>query len=257
MTTVDKISILIYNGADPSPNVHSESKSRSGPGASPSAVSHARRELHRLLAPRYAVSIITAETLLNEPWQPSTACLVFPGGGDLGYCRALNGEGNRKIRRYVENGGKYIGFCAGGYYGCSSCEFEVGSKGMEVVGSRELAFFPGACRGSAFKGFEYNSDSGTLAARLKVRKEAFALCGEVPGSVRTYANGGGMFEIEGKRKCVEVLAEYDGTIDVERRGDHAAAAAAVVWCKVGEGAALLTGPHPEYASMEGFGEYVD
>lgn len=40
---------------------------------------------------------------------------------------------------------------------------------------------------------------------------------------------------------VQVLAEYTDDIAVE----SGAAKAAVVYCKVGEGAALLTGPHPE------------
>jgi hypothetical protein len=36
-----------------------------------------------------------------------------------------------------------IGFCARGYYGTARCEFEVGNRVLEVVGPRELLFFPG------------------------------------------------------------------------------------------------------------------
>jgi biotin--protein ligase len=42
-------------------------------------------------------------------------------------------------------------------------------------------------------------------------------------------------------KGIEILAEYGDELDVQS-GERKAA---VVYCKVGEGAAVLTGPHPE------------
>jgi biotin--protein ligase len=160
----------------------------------------------------------------------------------MGYCRSLNGEGNRRIEQYVRRGGAYLGLCAGGYYGTSKCEFEVGNRVLEVVGPRELGFFPGTCRGCAFKGFVYHSEGGAKAAQLKVNNEAFK-SGIVPLIFRSYYNGGGVFVDAGKftDKGVEILASYADALDVEG-GDRPAA---VVYCKVGEGGALLTGPHPE------------
>ena len=167
----------------------------------------------------------------------------MPGGADLGYCHALNGEGNRRISQFVERGGLYVGFCAGGYYGSSRCEFEVGDKDLEVVGDRELKFFPGICRGLAFPGFVYHSEKGARAAELKVDKAALTE-GAIPDVLRCYYNGGGVF-VDASRyrdSGVEVLASFTEKLHV----DSGKGAAAVVYCKVGEGAALLTGPHPEY-----------
>lgn len=31
------------------------------------------------------------------------------------------------IRQFVENGGTYIGFCAGAYFACNRVEFEIGT----------------------------------------------------------------------------------------------------------------------------------
>jgi len=171
----------------------------------------------------------------------------MPGGADLGYCRTLNGPGNRRIKQYVQMGGAYLGLCAGGYYGCGRCEFEVGKQGMEVVGERELAFFPGTCRGLAFPGFVYHSEAGTRAVELRVNKQALmAGGGAVPEEFRTYYNGGGVFVDAGRYRDrgVEVLARYAGEELAVESGEDSAA---VVYCKVGEGAAVLTGPHPEYA----------
>jgi len=188
------------------------------------------------------VIAVTDTTILKEPWTSSCALLVFPGGADMGYCRSLNGEGNRRIEQYVRRGGAYLGLCAGGYYGASRCEFEIGNRQLEVVGPRELAFFPGTCRGCAFKGFVYHSEAGAKAVELRVVKEAFGT-GLVPQAFHSYCNGGGVFVDTGKfaDRGVEVLATYAAELDVEA-GEGPAA---VVYCKVGEGGALLTGPHPE------------
>ncbi|KAL2162284.1 hypothetical protein VTH06DRAFT_7197 [Thermothelomyces fergusii] len=228
-----KLNVLVYTGT----------------GSTIESVRHCIYSLRRLLGPNYAVNPITESALLKEPWAPTCALLVFPGGADLGYCRILNGAGNRNIAQFVRRGGAYLGFCAGGYYACRRCEFEVGNPELEVVGSRELAFYPGTCRGGAFRGFEYHSERGARAATISVAKDAFPDPVSLPGEFRCYYNGGGVFVDADKFAAgsdnVQVLAEYADDIAVE----SGAAKAAIVYCKVGEGAALLTGPHPEFDAV--------
>lgn len=206
---------------------------------------HCLFSLRQLLAPTYAVNPVGENHLLKEPWAATCALLVFPGGADLGYCRVLNGAGNRSITQYVRAGGRYFGFCAGSYYGSNRCEFEVGNAPLEVVGSRELAFFPGTCRGGALKGFQYHSEKGARAIRLTPSKQLQG-AGRLPPSLRCYHNGGGVFvdaaQFEGQD--IKVLASYADTLDVDG-GDGQAA---IVYCTVGKGAAVLTGPHIESAT---------
>ncbi|KAI1814207.1 class II aaRS and biotin synthetase [Poronia punctata] len=225
-----KLNVLVYTGA----------------GTTVQSVKHAIYSLRRLLSPNYAVIPITEPVLLKEPWAPSCALLVIPGGADLKYCQALNGKGNKIIKDYVSSGGRYLGFCAGGYYGSSRCEFEVGNGPYEVVGGRELAFFPGTCRGCAFKGFHYDSEKGAKAVRLEVRKAEFAETDDVPETITSYYNGGGVFvDVKFPHKDVEVLASYGDKLDVNGGPEKAA----VVHCRVGQGAAILTGPHPEFSGF--------
>jgi biotin--protein ligase len=168
----------------------------------------------------------------------------MPGGADLGYCRTLNGEGNRKITQYVNRGGAFLGLCAGGYYGSARCEFMVGDKHMEVVGDRELAFFPGTCRGLAFPGFVYASEKGARAVGLKINKDAFATTGtSLTETVKSYFNGGGVFVDADAMKArgVEVLASYVEPLNV----DSGQGTAALVYRKIGDGHIILSGPHPE------------
>ena len=195
--------------------------------------------LRRLLSPNYAVIPVGETVLLKEPWMPTCALLVIPGGGDLGYCRVLNGEGNRRIADCVRRGGSYLGLCAGGYYGSRRCEFEVGNQPLEVIGSRELAFFPGTCRGGAFKGFEYASEKGARAARLTLSPELVQ--DKLPTEMACYYNGGGIFvdADDFKNKKVQVLASYRDELDVE------GGKAAVVQCSIGDGQVILSGTHPE------------
>ncbi|KXT00185.1 hypothetical protein AC578_7029 [Pseudocercospora eumusae] len=233
----------------------------SGPSTSLPSVRHVTWTLRRLLGPKYAIQVISSDQLLKEPWPSTCALLVIPGGADSGYCRILNGEGNRRIKTYVNSGGNYLGLCAGGYYGSSKCEFEVGRKGWEVVGERELAFYPGICRGLAFKGFVYGSEKGARAVKLKVNSASLA---GLTDGFNSYYNGGGVFVDAAslEDRGVEVLATYDEDVAV----DSGEPKAAVVFRKVGEGAALLTGPHPEFAGINlnrdetsnpNYGEIID
>lgn len=201
--------------------------------------------LRRLLSPRYAVAPVAAAALLREPWPASCALLVVPGGADLAYCRVLDGAGNRRIADYVRRGGAYLGLCAGAYYGSARCEFELGRPGLEVVGPRELALFPGTCRGAAFAGFEYQGERGARAALLAVAadartRSAAAAAPGLPACFACYCNGGGVF-VGAPRPGVDVLASYLEPLDVDAGDDKAA----VVLCRVGDGKALLCGPHPE------------
>ena len=215
-----------------------------GNGSTTESVRHCLYTLRRLLSPAYAVIPVTGDVLIKEPWFSTCALLVFPGGADLGYCRTLNGEGNRRISRYVNAGGSYLGFCAGGYYGAARCEFEVDDPKMAVAGDRELGFFPGICRGLAFEGFQYASEAGARAADIKIEKGAFH--DEKEGtaeSFKSYYNGGGVF-VDAKKlesRGVQILASYKEDLHV----DSGESQAAVVYRKVGEGHAVLTGPHPE------------
>lgn len=212
----------------------------SGKGTTKDSVKHTIESLRYHLSPYYAVVMVSEAALLNDPWQSKTAMLVMPGGADLPYCDVLNGRGNTLISQFVRKGGKFIGFCAGGYFAAKRCEFEVGDPSMEVSGPRELGFFPGTAKGCVYKGFEYATHAGARPVRLNVT----AALQESPEHVVTYYNGGGMFMDASRYPNVEILARYEGETDVADSGDMAA----VIQCKVGQGDVLLTGTHPEFST---------
>ena len=136
-----------------------------------------------------------------------------------------------------------MGFCAGGYFASSFCDFERGNKQLEVIGKRELAFFPGTCRGLAFAGFRCGSEAGARAVRLKVNTEGLSGI-EAPDEFLSYYNGGGVFVDAPKfeDQGIQVLASYESDLKV----DPGEGKAAVVFCQIEQGAAVLTCTHPEY-----------
>lgn len=174
-----------------------------------------------------------------------TSMLVVPGGADLPYCAAFNGAGNERITSFVRGGGRFLGLCAGAYYALARCEFEVGNPAMEISGARELGFFPGTSRGCVYKGFVYGSHVGARAVELDVNAAALSptVSGPAcPEKVISYYNGGGMFLNASQYRSVEILARYCGENDLPPDPDMAA----VIYCKVGKGGAVLSGIHPEF-----------
>jgi biotin---protein ligase len=79
-----------------------------GPGAVAPSATHNLVALRRLLFPHYAVSTLSTEALLYQPWSGSCALLVFPEGYESEHTEALGTQGRAEILKYVKNGGKLL-----------------------------------------------------------------------------------------------------------------------------------------------------
>lgn len=256
-----------------------------GAGASEGCVAMTLTSLRRAVAlikeqdpslPPLSVATTEAGELTSGKWMDSCGLLVMPGGRDLPYVAKLQGTGNRHIRDFVRNGGGYLGLCAGGYYGASFVEFAKGDAVFEVVGERELAFFPGVAQGPLLPGFEYKTHAGARAVRISLSDTALKMaeavsngCSQLSAAnpLTIYYNGGCHFlsnqsngratetattpthkEATESHSPFEVLARYE-----EKTGEGGektqGPAVAMVACKFGRGRAVLSGVHVE-ASAE-------
>ncbi|OCF57904.1 biotin-[acetyl-CoA-carboxylase] ligase [Kwoniella mangroviensis CBS 10435] len=224
----------------PSPSAH-QVLVYSGPGVSPLSLSHTILTLSLLLLPHYTVQPATPEVLSSQPWEPSCALLIIPGGRDLPFVEELTikRKVTKRIKEYVEQGGKYLGICAGAYFGTKQVKFDVGG-GMEVVGERDLAFFPGSSEGPTFPGFQYASESGSRAVSLFLEPSPSSSSSSHRSIDHLYYNGGGHFVLPSpKPSNVEVLARY---ADTGKDEDPIA----VVLTRNGKGKSILCSIHPEY-----------
>lgn len=174
---------------------------------------------------------ITATSIIEGGLAPFSL-FIMPGGRDRPYMAALKGIGNAQIRSFVENGGIYLGICAGAYYGCKRVEFDRGFP-LEVCEDRELSFFPGTAVGPAYgKGtFEYESQKGARLAKI----------GTANGIFHSYYNGGCLFE--GDFPHVRILGRY---LDLSGHPP------AIIECSIGKGKAILSGVHLEGVHSVGF-----
>lgn len=175
--------------------------------------------------PEATIEPITHPFLAAENWMKHTDLLIIPGGRDIPYDRLLKGRAVENIRRFVENGGKFLGICAGGYFGAKEVVFEKGTD-LEVHETRDLQFFPGSAVGTLFptRPFVYGSESGAHAPSIRLGDELVPL----------YYNGGCYFA-DAKAHPVKILGTYADYKDE----------AAIVSCHIGKGVALLSGVHFE------------
>ncbi|MCP5506053.1 MAG: hypothetical protein H7A38_04130 [Chlamydiales bacterium] len=171
------------------------------------------------------VKVVNHQTLNETDWEKEAKLLVIPGGRDIPYDRNLRGKGTAKIRRFVEEGGSYLGICAGAYFGCSEVIFEKG-KPLEVHEKRDLEFFPGAAVGTLYdRPFCYVTNKGLVPSEIAFEGKTLYL----------YYNGGCTFKNASSHPSVTVLAEY-------KDADHQSA---IIHCKVGKGNVILSGVHFE------------
>lgn len=145
---------------------------------------------------------------------------VMPGGADLPYCAKLNGAGNENIRACVEEGGTYLGVCAGAYYACKAIEWHKG-RPDEITGKRELAFVNATAIGSIHELAKPYDDTLESAAVITLDGNS------------VYYHGGPYFRVSDKE--TEILARYDLPFS----------APAIVRRDIGDGLVVLSGAHFE------------
>eukprot|EP00833_Pecoramyces_ruminatium_P012194 jgi/Orpsp1_1/1186226/evm.model.d7180000049065.1 len=210
----------------------------SGEGTSPNCVDYTIYTLKQFLSDNYDIIKVDEKILITQYWEDSTKLIVFPGGRDLPYVNKLGNKGMERIRNYVnEKGGKYLGICAGAYFGSSSIEFEMNRPDYKVEGQRELRFFKGIAKGSAISSFYYGSEKGALAPKIFLPF--------MNKYVNIYFNGGCFFDIDESKNISEhlnILGRYtskcfDGTFNRP----------AIIEVENGKGKAILSGIHFEYS----------
>ena len=153
------------------------------------------------LLTKYAIKTINAEQVKSRVWTQDAALFVMPGGADLPYTKKLNGKGNDIIKRYVKDGGAFLGICAGSYYASSYVEFDKNGP-LEVLGNRELSFFKGRAVGPILAPYDYKTQSGARAAKIRT----------ILTDVTVFYNCGGFFENAESYPNTKVIATYENNL---------------------------------------------
>ena len=155
--------------------------------------------------------------------------VVFPGGTGSGTARALDQAGREAVRRFVREGGGYLGVCAGAYLATSHYRWSLGILDAKVVDSKHWA-------------------RGTGTAQLGLTEAGVALFGAPEKALQIYYGQGPLLapghhpELED----FELLATYDS--EIAKKGIPRGVmigTAAIVRGRFGKGRVLAMSPHPE------------
>lgn len=171
-----------------------------------------------------AITLASAEDVIAGTVFEKAHLFVMPGGADRPYCRKLNGAGNKNIRTFVENGGTYLGLCAGAYYACSSIEFHKG-RPDEICERRELALIDAVAIGTLPDLAPYYD--GTLNSACIIHLTL------PQHSIPALYYGGCTFALH---ESCDTLASYPGNRP------------AIIRKRIGKGLAVLSGVHIEYTA---------
>lgn len=173
----------------------------------------------------------SGEILKNNVLNDEVALFVMPGGAATPFLQKLQTLGNEKIRDYINNGGNYLGICAGAYYGCAKVDFEKGVPGAEISRTSGLlnllnAEAVGTLRNEFnLRPFARNA-SASAAVRLVWKNDQELLY--------SHYHGGSKFV--GSSDDFEILARYSDVEDMP---------AAIIGGNLGKGRVILSGVHFE------------
>ncbi len=162
-------------------------------------------------------------------------CVVFTGGSGSGQARGLMDNGRRAVHAFVEEGGGYVGICAGSYLACSGFDWGLGLLQMKT------------------KSPKWKRGKGMV--RMTLTPEGRSIFGSLPSRAILYANGP-ILEGATPGVALKPLAYFqsemalNGTPKGIMKGSPA-----IVGGQCGQGRVLCFSPHPE--QTKGFGGYVD
>ena len=181
------------------------------------------------LLPEYSINFCDADDILKGALDNTIKLFVMPGGADLYYCEKLNGDGNKIIRKYVEDGGTYLGICAGAYYACSEIEWGKDTN-QEIIGLRELSFIKCTAVGPIYDLIE--------DANIEKNWDNISTI-DIEGKLYTVLYRAGPIFSEPENDNFKVLARY---CDLPENPP------AIIHSSFGKGSVILSSPHIEFTA---------
>lgn len=162
--------------------------------------------------------------------------IIFSGGWAGPYNTEITRQGKQRIRRFLLQGGGYLGICAGSYFACDIARW--GGTNYDDAGGRySLDLLPGTGTGAGVPDIAPWPDYNMTPIRFSQPSEILKGYKTTPFTEQILYYGGPAFIITGSIP-VEVLATYDGP-------GAATGMPAVIAFPYGDGRICLFGPHPE------------
>jgi len=154
--------------------------------------------------------------------------VVFSGGSGSAQGKAIGEAGRAKVRAFVENGGGYLGICAGAYLACAGFDWGIGVLNAKTVSNK------------------WRRGGGMVRAELT--DAGRAVLGPVQGAFTIRYNNGPIIQPLGRAglPAYEVLAVF--RTEMAENGTPVGVmigSPAVVGAPFGRGRVLAVSPHSE------------
>ena len=173
--------------------------------------------------------------------------ILFPGGWAGVYNANIKASGFRNIRRFVCQGGGFLGICAGAYFACDVITWKPDPQSFEERYDYPLNLFQGTGKGvlpgvkawTAPTGCSSGITKGACMVQVKIDRDILSIGMQ---RLRMLYYGGPFFKplSSGKQiKTLKVAATYVVP------GTPADGLPAMIFFRYGEGRVFLSGVHPE------------
>lgn len=198
-------------------------------GVSESSAQAIQMQLSTMLGNKVSIRIVDSNFLRHTAWEKDTSALVMGAGVCSTWEQLLQEDGMRKIYNYVFNGGRYLGICAGAYFGAAYSQFCLIGQ-APLIKKRPLSFYIGHAIGPIIATDDELAPQAALALRVELVQNSAIKLGYC------YYLGGPTFDILQSSYLTEVLLRYTAPFT----------GSAAISNTVGFGRAVLCGLHPEF-----------
>jgi predicted deacylase/glutamine amidotransferase-like uncharacterized protein len=165
---------------------------------------------------------------------------IFPGGSGSSQAKALGERGRHAVRRFVEQGGGYVGICAGAYLSASNYDWSLAFSNQRTFADmREIP-------GKGMKSMWYRGPSSLVSMELSdAGKQIF---GDHPGEIQVRYHNGPIVPpmLPNESPTYEVLAWFRSEVShYEPQEGTMTDTPAMISTRHGKGRVLAISPHPE------------
>ena len=180
--------------------------------------------------------------------------LIAPGGWSWYREEAVTENGEKNLRAFVENGGHFVGFCAGAYWAAKRLVFAMNASGKNNTYSTpedfngvypyELALYPGDAKGPlGWMPWKNGTNVNFSAAIINLENKNMRRIG-LPKESRFLYGGGPFFPNAEKVPGMEVWARAKSNITAQTAATGEGQAT-IVHFPSGKGSVTLFSYHPD------------
>lgn len=168
--------------------------------------------------------------------------VLFPGGGGVRQAKELQDEGQKAVRQFVQEGGGYVGICAGAYL--ASCKESLSLNLIIVTPLTGTIAVPGP---EGVTSINMAARGGGIV-KVELTDAGSKILGQRSGLLDVSSGGGPVFHAAGRKdlpECVSLAVYRTEVWLYEPQRGTMVDTPAILAAPFGKGRVIVFSPHPE------------